>query len=74
MREFIITYSISGMESVLFQIPKGKELPQDWDTLDLRQKDEWLYQNAIGVEQKWKDIIDGRAIDVSEVTNVKTHT
>lgn len=72
MREFIVTYSISGMESTLFQVPSDRELPVGWDSLDLRQKDEWLYQNSVGVEQKWKDIIDGRAIDIAEVSNVAT--
>lgn len=72
MREFIVTYSISGMESTLFRVPSEKELPAGWDSLDLRQKDEWLYQNSVGVEQKWKDIIDGRAIDIAEVSNVTT--
>ena len=72
MREFIVTYSISGMESTLFQVPSEKKLPAGWDSLDLRQKDEWLYQNSVGIEQKWKDIIDGRAIDIAEVSNVTT--
>jgi hypothetical protein len=74
MREFIVTYSVSVMESTLFQIPSDKKLPAGWDSLDLRQKDEWLYQNSVGVEQKWKDIIDGRAIDIAEVTNVESNT
>lgn len=74
MREFIVTYSISGMESTLFQVPSDRELPVGWDSLDLRQKDEWLYQNSVGVEQKWKDIVDGRAIDIAEVTNVESNT
>ena len=69
-----MTYSVSGMESTLFQIPSDKKLPAGWDSLDLRQKDEWLYQNSVGVEQKWKDIIDGRAIDIAEVTNVESNT
>ena len=69
-----MTYSVSVMESTLFQIPSDKKLPAGWDSLDLRQKDEWLYQNSVGVEQKWKDIIDGRAIDIAEVTNVESNT
>lgn len=74
MREFIVTYSISGMESTLFRVSSDRELPVGWDSLDLRQKDEWLYQNSVGVEQKWKDIIDGRAIDIAEVSNVESNT
>ncbi len=64
---FDIVYETTGTECVRVFLPEGTEMPDNWKSLSLQEKDEWLYENQENMEHKWKDVDRGDTVQIMEV-------
>lgn len=62
-----ITYETKGVQVLDVWLPKGKELPSNWESMDLRAQDEWLYENQESSQTRYTDIHHGEAVAIFPV-------
>lgn len=62
-----VVYEIRGTECVRVFLPEGTDIPSNWNSLSLQERDEWLYENQENVDFKWKDIDRGDTVQIMEV-------
>ena len=67
MAKFKITYALNGTRAVEITIPEGQVIPQQWQSMSMQEKDEWLYSVQSNSRLLAEDIDYAEAVDISEV-------
>jgi hypothetical protein len=70
-KQFSVTYEIKGVKIVNVTLPEGEDLPADWDSLTMKQRDEWLYDNQYSAHLIWTDEHEGEAVNILPITHLK---
>lgn len=71
MREFKITYALTGTRIVNVFISDEHKLPADWADLPMWAQDEWLYaRDHVKVDES-EDIDYGKAVNIREVSHLQ---
>lgn len=70
-QQFQIVYETKGVKVVNVWLPKGTELPEDWESMNFQQQDEWLYEHQSRSENQWSDEHKGEAVNVLPVLSLK---
>ena len=72
MRErFTVTYETKGVKVIDVWITEGAQLPAQWESMSLKDKDEWLYDNQEESKLKFTDEHQGECVNVLPVTQLK---
>jgi hypothetical protein len=70
-KQFSVTYETKGVKIVNVTLPEGADLPADWDSLTMKQRDEWLYENQDEAHLIWTDEHEGEAVNILPITHLK---
>ena len=70
-KQFSVTYETKGVKIVNVTLPEGEDLPEDWDNLTMKQRDEWLYDNQYSAHLIWTDEHEGEAVNILPITHLK---
>jgi uncharacterized protein YbdZ (MbtH family) len=70
-KQFSVTYETKGMKVFSLWLPEGVDLPADWETMSLSQKDEWLYENQDESHLIWTDEHEGVAVNILPMAQLK---
>lgn len=70
-KQFSVTYETKGVKIVNVTLPEGEDLPSNWDSLTLKQRDEWLYDNQDEAHLIWTDEHEGVAVNILPITHLK---
>jgi hypothetical protein len=70
-KQFSVTYETKGVKIVNVTLPEGADLPADWDSLTMKQRDEWLYDNQDEAHLIWTDEHEGEAVNILPITHLK---
>ena len=70
-KRFSVTYETKGVKIVNVTLPEGADLPADWDSLTMKQRDEWLYDNQDEAHLIWTDEHEGEAVNILPITHLK---
>ena len=70
-KQFSVTYETKGVKVVNVTLQEGKDLPEDWDSLTMKQRDEWLYDNQYSAHLIWTDEHEGEAVNILPITHLK---
>ena len=70
-KQFSVTYETKGVKIVNVTLPDGEDLPEDWESLTMKQRDEWLYDNQYSAHLIWTDEHEGEAVNILPITHLK---
>lgn len=70
-KQFSVTYETKGVKIVNVTLPEGEDLPAHWDSLTMKQRDEWLYENQDEAHLIWTDEHEGEAVNILPITHLK---
>ena len=69
MRKFRVTYHMQGQRITDIYLPDDKPLPDNWDSMTLVDRDDWLYANTKHQVTIAEDIDYGTVSTMYEVTD-----
>ena len=70
-KEFQITYEVKGIQVVKVSLPEGTDVPANWDSMDIQEQDEWLYEHEIKTEKYYEDIHYSLPASILEIRHLK---
>jgi hypothetical protein len=70
-QQFQVVYETKGVKVVNVWLPEGTDLPKDWDKMNFKAQDEWLYDNQDEAHLQWTDEHEGVAVNVLPMAQLK---
>lgn len=67
MSRYQVRYEVKGMRMMEYIIPDFIQLPDDWDTYGVEDKDEWFFNNKTNSCLKYEDLYDIEPIGIDEI-------